>query len=108
MNNFKVELFWPATYHYVKDRFCRVGVCKHDGKCSDCEYGLLRRYAALDTDTIHELQDDNDRLKHALKEVCDRLWYYFGQSDGKFSSNHAQNVYDVAKYYLEGGKPSES
>ena len=69
---------------------------------------MLRSYYARDTDTIHELRDDNDRLKHALKEVCDRLWYYFGQTDGKFSSNQAKNVYYVAKYYLEGGKTSES
>lgn len=55
MNNFEVELFWPATCHYVKDRFCRVGVCKHNGNCSDCEYGMLRRYAARDTDRINAL-----------------------------------------------------
>ena len=102
------EMFWAPTYHYVKYKFCRVGVCKRDGKCSDCEYGPLRRYTARDYNTINKLRDDNNSLRHALKEVCDRLWYYFGQNDGKFSSNHAQNVYEVAKYYLEGGKPSES
>lgn len=102
------ELLWPSTYCYVKERFCRVGTCKGDGKCEGCEWGLLRRYAARDTDRIHELREDNDRLKHALQEVCDRLWYYFGTTDGKFSSNQAANVYDTAKYYLDGGKPSES
>ena len=57
---------------------------------------------------IDELRRDNDRLRHGLKEVCDRLWYYFGTMSGKFSSNQAANVYDTAKYYLDGGKPSES
>ena len=36
---------------------CRVGVCKHEGKCWLCEeYGIIRRYAARDTDRIHELR----------------------------------------------------
>lgn len=57
---------------------------------------------------IDELRRDNDRLRHGLKEVCDRLWYYYGLANGKFCDNQAQNVYDVAKFYLEGGTPSES
>lgn len=57
---------------------------------------------------VDELRMENDRLKNGLKEVCDRLWYYFGRVDGKFSSNQARDVYDVARYYLEGGKQSES
>ena len=76
MNNFKVELFWPATYHYVKDRFCRVGVCKHDGKCSDCEYGMLRRYAARDTDRIRALENqlvDKDKIIEYLSSRVDKL-----------------------------------
>jgi hypothetical protein len=76
MNNFNVELFWPATYHYVKDRFCRVGVCKHDGNCSDCEYSLLRRYAARDTDRINALENqlvDKDKIIEYLSNRVDRL-----------------------------------
>ena len=76
MNNFKVELFWPATYHYVKDRFCRVGVCKHNGNCSDCEYGLLRRYAARDTDRINALENqlvDKDKIIEYLSNRVDKL-----------------------------------
>lgn len=52
---------------------------------------------------IDELRRDNDRLRHGLKEVCDRLWYCFGTMSWKLSNNQAQNVYDVAKFYLEGG-----
>ena len=56
---------------------------------------------------IDELRRDNDRLRHGLKEVCDRLWYYFGTMSGKLSDNQAQNVYDVAKFYLEGGRSDD-
>lgn len=76
MNNFEVELFWPATYHYVKDRFCRVGVCKHNGNCSDCEYGMLRRYAARDTDRINALENqlvDKDKIIEYLSNRVDKL-----------------------------------
>ena len=76
MNNFEIELFWPATYHYVKDRFCRVGVCKHNGNCSDCEYGLLRRYAARDTDRINALENqlvDKDKIIEYLSNRVDKL-----------------------------------
>ena len=76
MNSFDVELFWPATYHYVKDRFCRVGVCKHNGNCSDCEYGLLRRYAARDTDRINSLENqlvDKDKIIEYLSNRVDKL-----------------------------------
>ena len=51
------DLFYPSTYHAMKAGPCRVGVCKHDGVCGKCkEYGELRRYAARDTDRIHELR----------------------------------------------------
>ena len=44
---------------------CRVGVCKHEGKCGLCEeYGTLRRYAARDTDRIQE-------LRALVKEMAD-------------------------------------
>ena len=56
---------------------CRVGVCKHEGKCELCEeYGLIRRYAARDTDRIQELRalirdlaDDLSRF-HTWEETC--------------------------------------
>lgn len=52
------ELIYPSTYHAMKAGPCRVGVCKHDGKCWLCkEYGTLRRYAARDVDRIHELRE---------------------------------------------------
>ena len=51
------ELIYPSTYHAMKAGPCRVGACKHDGKCWLCEeYGTLRRYAARDADKIHELR----------------------------------------------------
>ena len=59
------DLFYPSTYHAMKAGPCRVGVCKHDGECELCEeYGLLRRYAARDTDRIHE-------LRALVKEMAD-------------------------------------
>ena len=70
------ELFYPSTYHAMKAGPCRVGVCKYDGKCGKCkEYGTLRRYAARDTDRIHELlalvkeMDDELSKFHAWEEA---------------------------------------
>lgn len=51
------DLIYPSAYHAMKAGPCRVGVCKHDGRCGKCkEYGALRRYAARDTDRIQELR----------------------------------------------------
>ena len=59
------ELIYPSTYHAMKSGPCRVGVCKHDGKCWLCEeYGLIRSHAARDTDRIHE-------LRSLVKELAD-------------------------------------
>ena len=71
------ELIYPSAYDAMKAGPCRAGVCKHDGKCWLCEeYGLLRRYAARDTDRIHELRafvrdlaDDLSRF-HTWEEIC--------------------------------------
>ena len=61
------ELIYPSAYHAMKAGPCRVGVCEHDGKCGKCkEYGTLRRYAARDTDKIHE-------LRAIVKEMVDEL-----------------------------------
>ena len=61
------ELVYPSTYHAMKAGPCMVGVCKHDGECGKCEeYGTIRRYAARDTDRIHE-------LRALVKELADEL-----------------------------------
>ena len=66
-------LIYPSTYHAMKAGPCRVGVCKHNGECWLCEeYGTLRRYAARDTDRIHELRalvkevEDEKRISNAV------------------------------------------
>ena len=56
------------TYHYVKVKYCSCGRCKHDGECENCEHQMLRRYAARDTDYIHELLEENKRLKKQLEK----------------------------------------
>ena len=61
------DLVYPSTYHAMKAGPCRIGVCKHEGKCWLCEeYGIIRRYAARDTDRIHE-------LRALVKELADVL-----------------------------------
>lgn len=61
------DLFYPSTYHAMKAGPCRVGVCKHDGKCGKCKkYGALRMYAARDTDRIA-------LLRALVKEMADEL-----------------------------------
>lgn len=71
------KLIYPSTYHAMKAGPCLDGVCKHDGKCGKCEeYGLLRRYAARDTDRIHELvkeMADEKRISDAvIKSLRDK------------------------------------
>lgn len=59
------KLIYPSTYHAMKAGPCRIGVCKRNGECGKCkEYGELRRYAARDTDRIHE-------LRALVKEMAD-------------------------------------
>ena len=60
------ELFWPSTYHYIKDRFCNVNSCKRDGKCETCPAGELRRYAARDTDRIGELMKESKEKDNTI------------------------------------------
>ena len=61
------DLFYSSTYDAMKAGPCRVGVCKRDGECGKCEeYGLLRRYAARDTDRINQ-------LRALVKEMADEL-----------------------------------
>ena len=74
------DLFYPSTYHAMKAGPCRVGVCKHDGECGKCEeYGLIRSYAARDTDRIQELSSlvkemaDEKRISDAvIKSLRDK------------------------------------
>ena len=54
---------------------CRVGVCKHEGKCWLCEeYGIIRRYAARDADKIHELRALVEELADKL-ECCSSMYH---------------------------------
>ena len=69
------ELFWPSTYHYIKDRFCNVNSCKRDGKCETCPAGELRSYAARDTDRIGELMK-------ALREKDNTIAFLRGRVRG--------------------------
>ena len=65
------ELIYPSTYHAMKSGPCRVGVCKHDGKCWLCEeYGLIRSYAARDTDRIQELRALVKELSNVAERFC--------------------------------------
>ncbi len=64
-----VEVFRADSKWYAKKCYElfgeNVSPCKHEGKCELCEeYGLIRRYAARDTDRIHE-------LRALVKEIAD-------------------------------------
>ena len=85
------ELIYPSTYHAMKAGPCGVGVCKYDGKCGLCkEYGTLRRYAARDTDRIHELRtlvkemEDEKRISDAvIQSLRDRKLEMAGEIAAK-------------------------
>ena len=79
-------LIYPSTYHAMKAGPCRVGVCKHDGECELCkEYGLLRRYAARDTDRIHE-------LRALVKEMSDELSKFHAWEEARALVARARKV----------------
>jgi hypothetical protein len=44
---------------------------------------------------------ENLTLTKGLAECCDRLWYYFCETDGTWSNFQCKNVHDTAKYYLD-------
>lgn len=67
----KEKLFWPSTYHYVKDTYCKCGVCEKDGNCEECQYGTLRCYAARDTDYIRSGRNILDKATAVLEYVRD-------------------------------------
>ena len=81
------DLFYPSTYHAMKAGPCRVGVCKHDGECGKCEeYGTLRRYAARDTDRIHELRALVNELADKL-ECCASMYHDLNMFHGQEELN---------------------
>jgi hypothetical protein len=139
---FNDKMIFPTTYCYLKDTICKAGNCMSKGLCEVCQYGLLRAYAARDSEHIGSLMKETEALVRANKELreelrkerqtnkeltsqllfyktenstlgkglaecCDRLWYYFGETGGTWSSNQCKNVYDTAKYYLERAKKGE-
>lgn len=71
----EIDLYYPSTYSYIKDRFCHVKSCKHDGKCGMCPAGELRRYAARDSDRIGELMK-------ALQDKDNTIAFLRGQVSG--------------------------
>ena len=70
------EMIFPSTYCYVKDKFCRVGVCKKDGKCEECEHGLLRAYAARDSDNMGTLFDEAQSLRKKVDAYKKKIAAY--------------------------------
>lgn len=71
----EIELYYPSTYLFIKDRFCHVKSCKFDGECRKCPAGELRRYAARDSDRIGELMRqlvDKDKLIEYLSRRVDK------------------------------------
>ena len=65
---------------------CLVGVCKHEGMCGNCkEYGTLRRYAARDTDRIHE-------LRALVKEMSDELSKFHAWEEARALVARARKV----------------
>ena len=85
------DLFYPSTYHAMKDGPCRVGVCKHEGECGKCkEYGALRRYAARDVDRIHE-------LRTLVKEMSDELSKFHAWEETRALVAKAREVIGGAK-----------
>ena len=71
----EIDLYYPSTYHFIKDAFCHVKRCKHGGKCETCPAQELRRYAARDTDRIGELMK-------ALQERDNTIAFLRGQVRG--------------------------
>ena len=70
---------------------CRVGVCKHEGKCGLCEeYGTLRRYAARDTDRIA-------LLRAIVKEMADELSKFHAWEEARALVAKAMEVIDGMK-----------
>ena len=94
------ELIYPSTYHAMKAGPCRVGVCKHDGECGKCEeYGTIRRYAARDTDRIHELRALVKDLSNVAERFvsCKATYCEIACGDIKENCIHKKTIELVAK-----------
>ena len=94
------ELIYPSTYHAMKAGPCRVGVCKHDGECGKCEeYGTIRRYAARDTDRIHELRAIVKDLSNVAEMFvsCKATYCEIACRDIKEKCIHKKTIELVAK-----------
>lgn len=73
MGMLRDKMVLPNTYCYLKDTICRVGNCKREGVCEVCQFGLLRAYAARDSDYIGTLMEDVEELVKANKELKKEL-----------------------------------
>ena len=71
----EIDLYYPSTYHFIKDTFCHDKRCKHGGDCGTCPARELRRYAARDSDRIGELMK-------ALQEKDNTIAFLRGQVKG--------------------------
>ena len=70
------DMKFPSAYCYVKDKFCRVGVCKKGGDCETCEHGLLRAYAARDSDDRGVLFEETQLLRKKIDAYKEKIAAY--------------------------------
>ena len=94
------ELIYPSTYHAMKAGPCRVGVCKPDGECGQCEeHGTIRRHAARDTDSIHELRALVKELSNVAERFvsCKATYCEIACGDIKENCIHKKTIELVAK-----------
>ena len=73
MGTFNEKMFLPNTYCYLKDSICRLDHCMSNGKCEVCQFGLLRSYAARDSDFIGELMKEIETLTEANKKFQKKI-----------------------------------
>ena len=105
------DLIYPSAYHAMKAGPCRVGVCKHDGRCGKCkEYGELRRYAARDTDRIALLRALVKEMADAMEAINTKIEFdpYIGGrwtiGDEEFESLHTGALFDKARKVIGGAE----
>lgn len=73
MGTFDDKLILPTAYDYLKDTICKFDNCKSKGLCEICQFGLLRAYAAIDSDHIGKLSREVEVLVKANKELREEL-----------------------------------